>query len=307
MEAGVIVRNPSNQARVLLMPAIGALVEDKLVGDLNMNADQYDRMIAIDTTIADEWYLWPEANYSAPEAARSQAIGPLSKPVNMLALTTVEKSIRVPTYALGIEWDDRVTKYLNLDFISLSIARQIAVERNARANENLLAMLNGDADVGMASLSSLGKVKTAVSLDAAATSGITQKAWMLWLYSNSKKRRIDWVVTDILGALEIQGRSGRPVIVGDNGTSVRINTNERVANPTWNDEVNVFITDDPNWPAKTIMGIDSRYAIQRVTSTNASYQAQEEFVLRRSTAMRFDYGTLSRRMYLDAFECLTYA
>jgi len=69
----------------------------------------------------------------------------------------------------------------------------------------------------------------------------------------------------------------------------------------------VFITDDPNWPAKTIMGIDSRYAIQRVTSTNASYQAQEEFVLRRSTAMRFDYGTLSRRMYLDAFECLTYA
>lgn len=63
MEAGVIVRNPSNRARVLLMPAIGALVEDKLVGDLSMNADQYDRMIAIDTTIADEWYLWPEANY----------------------------------------------------------------------------------------------------------------------------------------------------------------------------------------------------------------------------------------------------
>ena len=308
MEAGVIVRNPSSQARVLLMPAIGALVEDKLVGDLNMNADQYDRMIAMDTTIADEWYLWPEANYAGPEAARSQAIAPLSKPVNMLTLTTVEKSIRVPTYALGIEWDDRVTKYLNLDFISLSIARQIAVERNARANENLLAMLNGDADVGMASLSSLGKVKTAVSLDAAATSGITQKAWMLWLYNNGKKRRIDWVVCDINSALAIQNRSGRPVIVGDNGTSVRINTNERVANPTWNDEVNVFVMDsDSGFPANTIMGIDSRYAIQRVTSTNASYQAQEEFVLRRSSAMRFDYGTLSRRLYLDAFECMTFS
>jgi len=308
MEAGVIVRNPSNQARVLLMPAIGALVEDKLVGDLNMNADQYDRMIAMDTTIADEWYLWPEANYAGPEAARSQAIAPLSKPVNLLTLTTVEKSIRVPTYALGIEWDDRVTKYLNLDFISLSIARQIAVERNARANENLLAMLNGDADVGMASLSSLGKVKTAVSLDAAATSGITQKAWMLWLYNNGKKRRIDWVVCDINSALAIQNRSGRPVIVGDNGTSVRINTNERVANPTWNDEVNVFVMDsDSGFPANTILGIDSRYAIQRVTSTNASYQAQEEFVLRRSSAMRFDYGTLSRRLYNDAFEVLTFS
>lgn len=307
MEAGVIVRNPSSQARVLLMPAIGALVEDKLVGDLSMNADQYDRMIAIDTTIADEWYLWPEANYAAPEAARSQVIAPLSKPTNMLTLTTVEKSIRVPTYALGIEWDDRVTKYLNLDFISLSIARQIAVERNARANENLLSMLNGDADYGMSSLATLSKVKTAVSLDSTATTGITQKAWMLWLNSNGKKRRIDWVVTDILGALAIQNRSGRPVIVGDNGTSVRINTNERVANPTWNDEVNVFITDDANWPAGTVMGIDSRYAIQRVTSTNASYEATENFVLRRSTAMRFDYGSLSRRLYNDAFECLTFA
>jgi hypothetical protein len=115
------------------------------------------------------------------------------------------------------------------------------------------------------------------------------------------------VVCDILGALAIQNRSGRPVIVGDNGTSVRINTNERVANPTWNDEVNVLITDDANWPAGTIMGIDSRYAIQRVTSTNASYSAQENFVLQRSSAMRFDYGTLSRRLFLDAFECMTFA
>ena len=307
MEANVIVRNPSSQARVLLMPAIGALVEDKLVGDLSMNADQYDRMIAIDTTIADEWYLWPEANYAAPEAARSQVISQLAKPANMLTLTTLEKSIRVPTYSLGVEWDDRVTKYLNLDFISMSIARQVAVERNERANINLLSMLNGDADVGMASLASLSKVKTAVSLDAAATTGITQLAWMLWLNSNGKKRRIDWVVTDINGAYTLQQRSGRPVIVGDNGTSVRINTNERVANPTWNDEVNVFITDDPNWPAKTIMGIDSRYAIQRVTSTNASYSAIEAFALSRSSAMRFDYGTISRRLYNDAFECLTYA
>ena len=77
-------------------------------------------------------------------------------------------------------------------------------------------------------------------------------------------------------------------------------------NPTWGD-VQVFITDDPNWPAKTIMGIDSEYAIQRVTSTNASYQAQEDFVLRRGSAMRWDAGSICRRLYLEAFECLTYA
>lgn len=307
MEAGAIVKTPSSQARVLLMPAIGALVEDKLVANLEMNVNAFDSMIALDTVIADEWLLWPEVNMAGPEAGRSQVTSQLAKPVNMLTLTTSEKSIRIPTYAMGVEWSEQSTKYLNLDFIALSIARQVAVERNERANQNLLAMLNGDADVGQGSLSSLSKVKTASSLDAAATSGLTQKAWMLWLYSNSKKRRITHVVTDINGALAIEARTGRPVVTADNGTSVRINTNESVMNPTWGADVQVFITDDANWPAKTIMGIDREYAIQRVTSTNASYQAQEDFVLRRGSAMRFDYGTVSRRLFADAFECLTYA
>ena len=56
----------------------------------------------------------------------------------------------------------------------------------------------------------------------------------------------------------------------------------------------------------TIMGIDARYAIQRVTSTNASYQAQEDFVLRRGSAMRWDFGQICRRLFNDAFEVLTY-
>lgn len=308
LEAGAIVKTPSNQARVLLMPAIGALVEDKLLSDLEMNANAFESMIALDTTITDDWLLWPEVNYSGPEAGRSQPIGQLAKPVNMLTLTTSEKSIKVPTFALGIEWSEQATKYLNLDFVALSITRQVGVERNERANANLLAMLLGDPDVGQTALSAIaGKVKTALSLDAAATAGLTQKSVMLWLYNNAKKRRITHIVTDIAGAMAYQDRAGRPTITQDNNNSPRINTEMTVMNPLWADTVQVFITDDPNWPAKTLMGIDARYAIQRVTSTNASYQAQEDFVLRRGGAMRFDYGTLARRLYNDAFEVLTYA
>ena len=62
LEAGAVVRNPTNQARVLLMPAIGALVEDKLSEDLEMNANAFDSMIALDTTIADDWLIWPQAS-----------------------------------------------------------------------------------------------------------------------------------------------------------------------------------------------------------------------------------------------------
>lgn len=308
MEAsGAVVRTPSQQARTLLMPALGALTEDKLLGDLDMHANAFGSMIALDTTIADEWLLWPEVNYSKPEQGRSQVTSQLARPARMLTLTTSEKQVRIPTYSLGIEWSEQALKYLNLDFIALSIARQIAVERNERAQQDLLALLNGDADVGQGALSAIsGKVKTAVSLDAAATAGITQKAWMLWLYSGTSRRRVTHVVTDIAGAMAIEGRAGRPTVQGDNNTSPRINAEASVLNPTWGD-VQVFITDDPNWPAKTIMGVDREYAIQRVTSTNATYAAQEEFVLRRGSAMRWDFGTISRRLHDEAFEVLTYA
>ena len=308
LEAGAVVRQPNNQARVLLMPAIGALIEDKLVSDLDMNANAFDAMIALDETIADEWLLWPEINYAAPEAARSQVISQLAKPAAMLSVTTSEKSVRIPTFSLGVEWSEQVTKYVNLDLIVLAIARQVATERNARANENLVGIVAGDPDMGQASLASLGKSVTALSLDAAATAGITQLAWISWLYANSKKRRITHLVTDIAGAMAIENRTGRPTVVQDNPGSKRIDSVVTVSNPTWAPELPIFIVDPTvGWTAKTILGIDARSALHRVTSTNAAYTAIEEFSLRRGTAMRWDFGQVVRRLFTDAFDVLTYA
>jgi len=307
-EAGTIVRNPSNQARVLLTPAIGALIEDKLLANLDTNANAFDGMIAQDDTIADEWLLWPEINFTGAEAGRSQVTSQLAKPARMMSVTTSEKQVRIPTYALGIEWSEQATKYVNLDLISLAIARQVAVERNERANVNLLNILNGDADVGQGSLASLGKVTTAVSLDAEATAGITQLAWINWLYLNSTKRKLKVLVTDIAGAMAIENRTGRPVVTNDNPTSARIDSTVSAMNPTWAPNLPIFIVDPSvGWPAKTILGIDTDYGLHRVSSTNASYSAQEEFVLRRASAMRWDFGQIVRRLFTDAFDVLTYA
>jgi len=308
LEAGAITRQPSNQGRLLLMPAIGALSEDKMLSDLEMNAAVLDGMIAQDDTIADEWLLWPEINFAHPEAARSQVTSQLAKPASMMTITTAEKSVRIPTFSLGIEYSDQATKYVNLDLISLAITRQVANERNARANEYILSLLNGDPDMSQPSLSTAGKVTTALSLDAAATAGITQLAYMSWLYQNSKKRRISHLITDIAGAMALENRTGRPTVVQDNPGSKRINNNVFVMNPTWAPELPIFIVDSTvGWPAKTIMGIDANFAIHRVTSTNASYEAQESFSLRRANAMRFDFGQIMRRLFVDAFEVLTYA
>ena len=307
-QAGSIVTNPNNQARVLLMPAITALVEDKLTGNLSQNADAFDKMIASDLVIDGDWALWPVANYNGPENARSQVTSQLAKPASMLTLTTSENQVRIATKSLGVEWSDQAAKYLNLDFIALSIARQVAIERNAVAIDSLKAMINGDADVGQAVLSgdSVKNAKTNFDTTITVAGTLTQKAWMSWLNYKSNIRTIDTVVTDIAGAMAIEGRANRPTISGDNPNSPRIDTISGALNPGWAKEVRIFIMPaDSGWTANTLLGFDSRYAVQRVISAGATMTAIEEFAMRRGTGMRFDYGSIARRLYDDAFSVLT--
>lgn len=306
-QAGSVVTNPNNQARVLLMPAVLSLVEDQLVGNLGTSA--FDAMVGSDVVVDGDWALWPVANYSGPESARSQVTSQLAKPASMLTLTTSEQQVRIATKSLGVEWSDQAARYLNLDFIALSVARQVAVERNEVALDSLKAMLNGDADVGQGALSSIpGKVKNAKTdfdstLSVAGT--LSQKAWMSFLSMNSNKRTVEFVVTDIAGAMAIEGRSGRPTNSTDNPNSPRIDTLSSVLNPGWGKEVKVFIMPaSAGWPANTIMAV-AKPGIMRLTSTGASFNAIESFAIRRATAMRFDYGSIARRMYDDAFDVLT--
>lgn len=309
MQAGAITRSPdfaSAALRTLFPSAILTAIEDRLIADLNMNADVFNSLIALDDTIQGDKFERPLLNYSGV-TQRSQAIGQLAEPAAMMTITTSNVARSIPALSIGLTISDQAKAATTLDLVSLAMARQFAIERNARANEFLLTMLNGDTDTGQASLSSLSLTVAASSLDSAASTGLTQKAWMKWLYRNSKKRVIDWVVTDINGALAIENRSNKPVVTGDNPNSPRIDSVLEVGNPTWKSNVKVFITDDPNWPANTIMGLDSRYAIHRVTSSTIAYQAVEQFVLRRASSLRVDMGEMAYRLYDDAFDTLTFS
>ena len=306
---GAIVRDSgfaSAALRTLFPSAILTAIEDRLIADLNMNADAFDSLVAIDDTISGDKFERPLLNYSNVNQ-RSQAIGQLAEPAAMMTITTSSVARTIPALSIGLTISDQAKAATTLDLVSMAMARQFALERNARANEFLLAMLSGDTDMAQASLSSLSLTVAASALDTTASSGLTQKAWMKWLYRNSKKRKIDWVVTDIDGALAIENRTGKPTNVTDNPNSVRIDSVLEVGNPTWNANVKVFITDDPNWPAKTIMGLDSRYGVHRVSSSTIAYQAVEAFVLRRMTSLRVDMGEVAYRLYDDAFDTLTYA
>lgn len=306
--ASAITRDGVPASRLLFPAVILDVIEDKLAVDYDTNPSALTSMLAQDISINGDRWERPVLNFNNPEAARGQAVSQLSLPNSMLTITASDKSQRIPNWAIGMEISEQALKSTTLDLVGLAVSRQAAVEGNERANAFILSLLNGDTDIGMVALSTIvGKVQTAASIDALATAGLTQKAWMTWLTQRTNKRMITHVVTDLAGAMAIEARANKPIVTTDNPNSKRIDTLFEVINPNWPGQVKVFISNDVNWPAKTIMGIDARYGITRVKSLTAQYSAIEQFVLKRSTAMRIDKGELVYRLFDEAFEVLTYA
>jgi hypothetical protein len=308
-EAGVIVKDAVPQSRILFPAAILSAIEDKLVEDLTITPNAFNGLVAIDDVVSTDRWERPILNFSKPEAARSQGIAQLALPASMLTITASQISRAIPTRSLGLEVSDQALRATTLDLVSLALTRQRAVERNERAFEFLLSLLNGDQDMEMPALSTItGKVRTAASFDAAITTAgtLSQRAWVGFLFNNATRRTITHVVTDIDGALAIENRTGRPNVMTDDNKSPRINTEMTVVNPMWPTNVKVFIVPPgQNWPANTLLGLDSRYAIHRVSSSTASYEAVENYVMKRSTAMRFDTGEVVERLFDDAFDALS--
>lgn len=303
---GVTVKDGVPASRILYPAVFLLAIEDKLVANLTMTADAFEGMIAVDESVNGDRYEQPILNFSKPEAGRSQGIAQLAAPASMLTITSSDVAYRIPTFSLGMEISDQALKASTLDIVALSLARQAAVQRNERAQNYMLALFNGDIDNNDSTLAALGLVDTSASFDAAATGGVfTQKAWMKYLMKNGTKRTLTHIVTDIDAAMKIEGRTGKPTIFGDNPNSPRIDTQFELMNPTWAVNPKIFLTQDANWPANTLMGIDKTAAIRRVRNLTADYQAIEALVMRRSQTMRFDFGEHVNRLFTDAYGGMT--
>lgn len=304
-DASVTTKDAIPASRILYPAVALQAVEDRLLANLDMMPNAFEQMIALTESIAGPRYEQPVINFDAPSKARSQGIAQLAKPAAMMTITTSDKAYTIPTYALGLEISDQALASTTLDLVTLSLARQIKIERDERAKGYILNMLNGDVDNAESSLATLGLTSTAVSLDSAATTGISQKAWIKYL-AKSTKRTITHVVTDLDGAMAIENRAGRPNVQGDDPKSPRINSLMELVNPLWPTTVKLYLNLDSAWPAATIMGFDKQYAVRRVRNLLADYSAIESFVLRRAQAMRFDHAEKCERLFNDAFDVLTY-
>ncbi len=302
MNAGVIVRDASPASRILFPAVFLEAIENKLHIETDSYVGQFNSMIAINDSIIGARFEQPVLNYSAV-GARSQAIAQLSEPSVMMGITVADVARKIPTFSIGMQISNEALAATSLDFVSMALARQAEIERAARVDEYIQAFLNGDVDMNTAALTTA----TATSFDSTIGSVaglLTHKAWIKWLRANFRKRHIDWVMCDLSTALSIENRTGRPIITNDDPNSFRINATAEVANPQWQN-VKIFLLEDGTIPANTIIGLDSRYAIRRVSNSQADYAAVEQFVLRKSQAMRYDFGEVAYRMFDEAWTVLT--
>jgi hypothetical protein len=197
---------------------------------------------------------------------------------------------------------DEALQATTLDLVGLSMTAQARGERIRMVEEQLSAMIDGDADWGETALSSI----TAASLDSTidAEGEITQKAWIHYLHDNYRTIGINWLLMDIDTALAIENRTGKPTVNTDDPRSPRIDstfTVENLAIPT----PRVLLMDTSFIGANTVVGLDSEYAIRRVINVSAAYSAIEQYVLRRGTAFIVTYGEMSKKLYPAAWKKMT--
>lgn len=297
--ANVLDGNPASR---LLYPAVVLeMMESAIAQDRESDPREFDKMVSMDTSITSNRYEWPVINLARSEAARSKAITQLAQPQMMMTITSADSSKSLLATSLGLEVSDQALQATTIDFVAKAVARQGEVERNAKIYEYLLAFLNGDADMSQSALSQTKADTYDSAIVAAGT--VTKTALVKWLVNNYYKRRINWVVTDINGALAIEA------------ALTTTNTNQHVPGalvPSFSlvnrvlSKLNLFIVEDgKGWPANTIMGLDSKNAIHRVRNTAAAYSAVESFVMRRSTQLRFDSAEIAYRLWDDAFDTLS--
>jgi len=304
VNAGIVTSDADPTSRILFPAVILEMIENKLAVDRKTDVTAFEGMIGFDTTVSRERIERPVVDYTAPEDGKSMPISQLSKPAAMMSFTVSDAAYSLPNYALGMEFSDQALRANTLDFVAMSVGRQTEVERNRITYDYLKGFLNGDKDVG--DTTPLPQVK-ASTLDSTITANgvVSHKAWVKFLFRNIMSRRIDYCVTDLDGYLAIENRVGKPTTQTDDPTSPRVDALPTIVNRALANVKFFIVEDGKGWPANTVMGLDSRYAIHRIRNSSAAYSAVEDFVMRRSRALRFDFSEIAFRQFDASFDVLS--
>lgn len=241
----------------------------------------------------------PIIDYSAPEESRSGRITQLAEPETMINITTGEKSFRIPTYSVGLHISDEAMAATTIDLVRIVMEAQARGNRIRTVNEQLQALVKGDLDRGISAL----PVKKIGMYDSAITTNgtLTKRAYIKWLHDVQERANISTVLTDIDTAISIDDAL-LPKVVGVDAS--------KIVTP-WGG-LNLGLTQPKIIPFKAevfgasmLVALDPRYAIQRFVNISASYNAIQEYVMRKSTAFRVDYGEMATRLFDEAWDVVS--
>lgn len=303
MSAAATSPGSNGISRFLAPAALLAGVQNDIYEDRSGVLGQFRQLVGTFQNVNGNRYERPVFNYDSARNSRSKPIAQLAEPTNIGLLTVGETTGTIPVFSSGLEVSDQAMNYFTFAEVQKCMSLMATEDMADRADDWLLSMLNGDSDHGMAALTGV-KANTFDS-SISANGVLTQKAFMKWIAAHSKRAPLTHLVTDMDTALAIQGRTGKPNVQGDNPTSNRIDTIETVMNEMWPTELPIFIVTDPNWPANTIMGISKPSAIIMYESATANYNSVEQFVTRRSTKFRVDFGAVATRFFDRGFHVLS--
>ena len=299
-DGGAGVGTPAS--RILYPEVVMQVIESQLTSSDDPMLAGIEKMVAITSNVTTPRVEQPIINTTKPASAGSQPIAQLSAPASMLSITVADQSYRIPTMSVGLEISDEAQQAATLDLVGIALAANAREQAVLRGEADLISMISGDADLGESAVSGVNASTFDATING--TTKMTQSGWIKFLRDNYRKMNKDWLIMDIDTALEIEKRANKPVVTGDDPTSPRIDalfSIENLSLPT----PRVLLVDTAIVGADVVVALDSRYAIRKVVNVSANYSAIEDYVLRRGTGLRIDYGYVMKKLYEDAWTSMT--
>lgn len=306
IQSAGIITSPDGQdkspaGRIFYPEIVMDIMRSQLAADNSDIERGFDSMIAVTENIAGAMYTQPKIDVTSNEKVRHQPIAQGADPAVMVNISTSQVSRSIPTRSIGLQITDQAANFATIDLVATAIGAQARGEKAAMVDYDLNAIVNGDTDAGISAL----VAQQLKDYDSSLTTGnASHKAFLKMLHSDYQKLSVDSAIMSIDTYLAFEGRSGRPTVDKDRGTDDRLNMKFRPMNWSLTD-LNILIVDEEVIGANQALFLDTNYALRKVVDVTAQYEAVQQFVMRRVSQMRFDYGQHVTRLYDEASKLIT--
>lgn len=258
---------------------------DLIANTVGINADVY-RTIYADTTDVETFRM---------KRVTEGAEVPTAK------LLTRENTINLYKYGVRLEATYEAVRRMQVDQLQVHLNR-IALQTNLDKMASALAVIiNGDGNNNAA------PTYPATAFDSTSTTGITWKAWIGWLME-----LYPYIVTTVAGnkaaileVLTLQYPQADPLMILSSLSQAGGFQSRVELQPGVFTTVKLIINDA--LPAKTLVGIDRRFAIEKVDEIGGTMTETDKIIRQQLSEIVMTEVTGFGKIYTEASQVLTYA